>query len=282
MIDTMPSDADEYINIPIIEIHPFSNNNTDTDSILQSQKERNHRQTVRITIRGPLHLCTSDEVENARLRNLRAFHRRRCSRGMLPSEEVGDRDKDEGGGSATGYKAEDLSFVERYVVLESRCDMILWSNNNNNNNKDGDVSVIANIIKDILPTNSCKTIMMHAYSSQEDYQRRCNSARKKHRLRVDRVVVDNPSPSSTIPNKDDDGHGDIQSTEFLSINGTNTNKDDNNNINNSYQQPNETTTTFNAHMNDDGGRVLATWYFRASSLKVKDAWLQIMTRLVMM
>ncbi|EED91364.1 predicted protein [Thalassiosira pseudonana CCMP1335] len=229
----MPSDADEYINIPIIEIHPFSNNNTDTDSILQSQKERNHRQTVRITIRGPLHLCTSDEVENARLRKLRAFHRRRCSRGVLPSEEVGDRDKDEGGGSATGYKAEDLSFVERYVVLE------------------------------------------------KDYQRRCNSARKKHRLRVDRVVVDTPSPSSTIPNKGDDGHG-AQSTESSSINGTNTNEDGNNNINNSYQQPNETTTIFNAHMNDDGGRVLATWYFRASSLKVKDAWLQIMTRLEVM
>lgn len=122
---------------------------------------------IRVTVRGSLLMCTSEEVEGARLRQLNLLHRTRRLR--------------EDGAIIKEIAEVNFPYVERYVVLESI----------------GESLPIESFSDECSNQMACEEATLHSYSSLDEYQRRRNSARKKDRLRVDRLVDSRSSVDSS-------------------------------------------------------------------------------------
>ncbi|KAL7469641.1 hypothetical protein ACHAXS_009908 [Conticribra weissflogii] len=112
---------------------------------------------VTVSVRGTLLMCTSEEIEGVRLRQLNLLQRTRCL----------------GKDSAKIEEMEvNFPYVERYVIFEAICDR-------------EPIELSSDGCSD---KRTYEAAMLHAYSSFDEYKRRRNSARKKDRLRVDRLV----------------------------------------------------------------------------------------------
>ena len=203
------------VGLPNVEIYHL---NSSTDNLC-----------VRVSIKGYILTCTSEEVENARLRQMRSMHRRR-----LRGEEIGNMEE------CVLLK---LPYIERYIVLDATCEIPRGSSCDG-----GDNSADCQKNNDKL---TCKEAMMHSYGSFDEYQRKCNSARKKHRLRVDRLADSNFATSPTIDScmqKDNENGLEVSTSDGE--------------------------TEFRAD-SLDGTKILGTWYFRSPTMDAKQKWTEI-------
>lgn len=180
---------------------------------------RGERQSkIFITAKGTLRVCTDDQLETAHLKLLRMIRRQQTVRTEYNS---------------TGNLAavQQLPFVQRYIVLEVQTSI---------NNTDEEATISQEEIMAKLKGGeiSCDQATIHAYSSYQDYVRHCNSARKKSRIRVDRVLGQDIVIQACFQDQLEDVDFCVQSVA--------------------------------------GVRVIASWYFRASTKEVKRAWMNIL------
>ncbi|KAL3798187.1 hypothetical protein HJC23_005748 [Cyclotella cryptica] len=131
-----------------------------------------HIQKVRITFQGMVQLCTDAELENARLKRL-CLHRRRSH---LPSH---DNTMNEDSTAPM-----DIPFLEKYLVLDMTASFPHGPHTDNSMPLEQcTLSMFSR--GEII---SCSPAMIHAYNSRGEYERKCHSATKKQRLRVDRAL----------------------------------------------------------------------------------------------
>lgn len=183
-------------------------------------------QKVSITLQGIVHLCTDAELENAR-RKRHCLNRRR---GHLPSHDMNN--------PADSTIPTEIPFRERYLVMDvtasgahSRDTSIPWN----------EVTVGMVLQNDVC----CDHAVMHAYHSRGEYQRKCRSASKKQRLRVDRVLDEEEERMCFLLDgcKSDVRLGLWNAETDFCVNSA------------------------------DGNKVLSTWYVRALSRDDKRSWM---------
>lgn len=181
---------------------------------------------LRMTLRGTLKLCTQEDMEIARLKRQRMI-RRQAAENVKDCLNITTKIQ--------------MPFVERYIVLDTVASTRNHSNHDASINNQTDDDLISEAVIIAEPNNeivSCQKATIHSYNSLLDYQRFCNSARKKQRLRVDRVIdtqIDSYNCSDfEVLDKE---------TDFIV-------------------------------QSVDGSRVLASWFLRASSRDLKLKWMK--------
>lgn len=185
--------------------------------------DSNETTNLRMTLRGSLKLCTEADMEMARLKRQRMIHRQAAK---CTNDELN-----------VSIKIQ-MPYAERYIALDTVAPTKSPITYQDSSLKDHELiseeMVITEINDMILPYQKAT---MHAYNSPADYERFCNSARKKRRLRVDRVIdpqIDSYHCIDFDINKETDFI--VQSVEEK--------------------------------------RVLASWFLRAPSCHIKMKWIQ--------
>jgi hypothetical protein len=199
----------DHVHLEAKPINTSNHSSTINTSCPQSHEE------IGITVHGKLKLCTDADLDYARLKRFR------CIRRQAQVDAGTNLDLD---------VVQVPLFVEQYLVLDmtayttaSICDTDISQ----------DVMLAKLIQGEISPHQS----IIRAYSSFQDYTRFCNSARKKQRLRVDRVIdKESELLDSCILNWDTDFC--VQSV--------------------------------------DGDKVLSSWYIRAPSCVTKANWIDLL------
>jgi hypothetical protein len=128
-----------------------------------------HIQRVRITFQGIVQLCTDAELENARLKR-HCLNRRR---GPLPSHDMNI--------PPDSTIATEIPFREKYLVMDV---MASCPHSHDTTAIPWNEVTTTNVLRN---DGRCRHAVMHVYHSRGEYQRKCHSASKKQRLRVDRV-----------------------------------------------------------------------------------------------
>lgn len=199
-----------------IEVSRIDMNSTNINIALNSDSQSN---IICITVKGKLRVCTNDDLETAHLKRLRMIRRQQAACNSISDPPKPDLQ---------------IPFAERYIVLDMQSSM---HSANEGITPSQEEILLAKLNNGRI---SCLHATIHAYNSHQDYERHCNSARKKSRLRVDRVT---------------DQDLDIDYSCFGS-------------------QLNEGTDF--CVQSIAGGRVISSWYLRASTTEVKSTWMNVL------
>jgi hypothetical protein len=172
--------------------------------------DKDPHQKFNITVKGTIKLCTDADLEKATAKKLRLLHREQAAGDATNSDVLMQ-----------------IPFVHRYAVFDMQTFII-------NEESVSEEEILSKLVTGDM---KCQQGTIHAYTSHQEYERFCYSARKKQRLRVDRVIDRDFHLGSCFEDKawNEDTDFCVQSL--------------------------------------DGDRVLSRWYFRVSS---KAEWMNVL------